>query len=89
MVMMDRRVVDGTRMRQSRGRDGEDTNERHPRVALLTIPSGDILIEGVGVVEHVFHGRHTRHCPPCRVVRVVVVVVVVVVVHDDDGSPCG
>ena len=49
MMMMDRRVVDGTRMRQAKGIDGEDTNERHPRVALLTIPSGDILIEGVGV----------------------------------------
>ena len=85
MVMMDRRVVDGTRVRQSKGIDGEDTNERHPRVALLTIPSGDILIEGGGVAEHAFHGRHTRYCPPCRVVRVVVVVVV----HDDDGSPCG
>ena len=85
-------MVDGTRMRQAKGIDGEDTNERHPRVALLTIPSGDILIEGGGVVEHVFHGRHPRYCPPCRVVRIVVVVVVVVdvvVVHDDDGSPCG
>ena len=80
-------MVDGTRMRQAKGIDGEDTNERHPRVALLTIPSGDILIEGGGVVEHVCHGRHPRYCPPCRVVRVVVVVVVVV--HDDDGSPCG
>ena len=91
MVMMDRRVVDGTRMRQAKGIDGEDTNERHPRVALLTIPTGDILIEGVGAEEHAFHGRHTRYCPPCRVVRVVVVVgvVVVVVVHDDNGSPCG
>ena len=49
MMMMDRRVVDGTRMRQAKGIDGEDTNERHPRVALLTIPSGDILIEGVGL----------------------------------------
>ena len=84
-------MVDGTRMRQAKGIDGEDTNERHPRVALLTIPSGDILIEGGGAGEHVFHGRHPRHCPPCRMVRVVVVVVVVVVavVHDDDGSPCG
>ncbi len=54
-------------------------------MALLTIPTGDILIEGGGVVEHAFHGRHTRYCPPCRVVRVVVVVVV----HDDDGSPYG
>ena len=85
MMMMDRRVVDGTRVRQAKGIDGEDTNERHPRVALLTIPNGDILIEVVGAVEHAFHGRHTRHCP-CRVVRVVVVVVVV---HGDDGSPCG
>ena len=50
------------------------------RVALLTIPSGDILIEVDGFVEHAFHGRHPRYCPPCRVVRVVVVVVVVV--HD-------
>ena len=82
-------MVDGTRMRQAKGIDGEDTNERHPRVPLLTIPNGDILIEVVGVAEHVVHGRHTRYCPPCRVVRVVVVVVVVVVVHDDDGSPCG
>ena len=75
---------DETRMRQATGIDGEDTNERRPRVALLTIPSGDILIEVGGAVEHVCHGRHTRYCPPCRVVRVVVVVV-----HDDDGSPCG
>ena len=82
-------MVDGTRVRQAKGIDGEDTNERHPRVALLTIPSGDILIEGVGVAEHAFHGRHTRYCPPCRVVRVVVVVVVVVVHDDDDGSTCG
>ena len=81
-------MVDGTRMRQAKGIDGEDTNERHPRVALLTIPIGDILIEGGGVPEHVVHVRHTRYCPPCRVVRVVVVVVVVVV-HGDDGSPCG
>ena len=82
-------MVDGTRVRQAKGIDGEDTNERHPRVALLTIPSGDILIEGFGVVEHLVHGRrHIRYCPPCRVVCVVVVVVVVVV-HDDDGSPCG
>ena len=66
MVMMDRRVVDGTRMRQAKGIDGEDANERHPRVALLTIPSGDILIEGLGVVEHVLHVRHTRYCPPCH-----------------------
>ena len=88
MMMVDRRVVDGTRMRQAKGIDGEDTNERHPRVALLTIPSGDILIEVGGLVEHAIHGRHPRYCPPCRVVRVVVVVVVVVV-HDDDGSPCG
>ena len=81
-------MVDGTRVRQAKGIDGEDTNERRPRVALLTIPSGDILIEfGVGA-EHVFHGRHPRYCPPCRVVRVVVIVVVVVV-HGDDGSPCG
>ena len=85
---MVRREVDGTRVRQAKGIDGEDTNERHPRVAVLTIPSGDILIESVGGSEHVCHGRHTRYCPPCRVVRVVVVVVVVVV-HDDDGSPCG
>ena len=76
MVMMERRVVDGTRMRQAKGIDGEDTNERHPRVALLTIPSGDILIEVGGDVEHVSHVRHTRYCPPCRVVRVVNVVVV-------------
>ena len=82
-------MVDGTRMRQAKGIDGEDTNERHPRVALLTIPSGDILIEGGGGPEHACHGRHIRYCPPCRVVRVVVVVVVVVVVHGDDGSPCG
>ena len=89
--MMDRRAGDEPRMRQATGIDGEDTNERHPRVALLTIPSGDILIEGVGVGEHAVHGRHTRYCPPCRVVRIVVVVVVMVgvVVHDDDGSPCG
>ena len=80
-------MVDGARMRQAKGIDGEDTNERHPRVALLTIPSGDILIEGGGVEEHVLQGRHTRYRPACRVVRVVVVVVVVV--HDDDGSPCG
>ena len=39
MMMMDRRVVDGTRMRQAKGIDGEDTNERHPRVAVLTIPT--------------------------------------------------
>ena len=52
MVMMDRRVVDDTRMRQAKGIDGEDTNERHPRVALLTIPNGDILIEGEGGGEH-------------------------------------
>ena len=95
-MMMDRRVGDETRMRQATGIDGEDTNERHPRVALLTIPSGDILIEGVGVVEHGEHDRHTRYCPKCRVVVVVVVfvvvvvdVIVVVVVRDDDGSPCG
>ena len=75
MMIMDRRVVDGTRMRQAKGADGEDTNERHPRVALLTIPNRDILIEGGGVVEHGLHGRHPRYCPPCRVVRVVVVVV--------------
>ena len=62
MVMMDRRVVDGTRMRQAKGIDGEDTNERHPRVALLTIPIGDILIEGGGGGEHVCHGRHPRYC---------------------------
>ena len=88
---MDRRGVDGTRMRQAKGIDGEDTNERHPRVALLTIPTGDILIEGRGIVEHVVHGRHPRYCPPCHVVRVVVVVVVVdvIVVHDGDGPPCG
>ena len=49
---MDRRVVDGTRVRQAKGIDGEDTNERHPRVALLTIPIGDILIEVVGLIEH-------------------------------------
>ena len=58
-------------------------------MALLTIPTGDILIEGGGAVEHGLHVRHTRYCPPCRVVRVVVVGVVVVVVHGDDGSPCG
>ena len=84
-MKMDRRVVDGARMRQAKGIDGEDTNEQRPRVALLTIPSGDILIEGGGAEEHAIHGRHTRYCPPCRVVRVVVVVVV----HVDDGSPCG
>ena len=92
MVMMDRRVVDGTRMRQAKGIDGEDTNERHPRVALLTIPSGNILIEGDSVGEHPIHNDSTRYYPPCRMVRIVVVVVVVVdvVVHDDDGgSPCG
>ena len=83
MMMMDRRVVGGTRMRQARGIDGEDTNERHLRVALLTIPTGDILIEGVRGEEHVSHGCHARNCPPCRVVRVVVVV------HGDDGSPYG
>ena len=81
-------MVDGTRVRQAKGIDGEDTNERQPRVALRTIPTGDILIEGGGVGENLIHGRHTRYCPPCRVVRVVVVVVVVVV-HGDDGSPCG
>ena len=85
-------MVDGTRMRQAKGIDGEDTNERHPRVALLTIPTGDILIEGFGVGEHLSHVLHARYCPPCRVVRVVGVVivvgVVVGVVHDD-GSPCG
>ena len=63
MVMMDRRVVDGARMRQAKGIDGEDTNERHPRVALLTIPTGDILIEGVGVVEHHIHGRRGARVP--------------------------
>ena len=92
MMMEDRRVGDEMRIRQATGIDGEDTNERRPRVALLTIPSGDILIEGISVQEHVFHGRHPRYYPPCRVVFVVVVVVVVVVdvvVRDDDGSPCG
>ena len=79
-------MVEGTRMRQAKGIDGGDTNELHPRVAVLTIPTGDILIEVGGAVEHVHHVRHTRYCPPCRVVRVVVVVVVV---HGDDGSPCG
>ena len=68
MVMMDRRVVDGTRMRQAKGIDGEDTNERHPRVALLTIPSGDILIEGDGVVEHAIHGRRGARVPARYVV---------------------
>ena len=62
MVMMDRRMVDGTRVRQAKGIHGEDTNERHPRVALLTIPTGDILIEGGGAVEHGVHGRHPRYC---------------------------
>ena len=68
MVMMDRRVVDGTRVRQAKGIDGEDTNERQPRVALLTIPSGDILIEGGGVVEHLIHGRRGARVPARYVV---------------------
>ena len=63
MVMMDRRVVDGTRVRQAKGIDGEDTNERHPQVALLTIPSGDILIEGDGGPEHAVHGRRGARVP--------------------------
>ena len=63
MMMMDRRVVDGTRMRQAKGIDGEDTNERHPRVALLTIPSGDILIEVGGAAEHFCHGRRGARVP--------------------------
>ena len=56
-------MVDGSRMRQAKGIDGEDTNERHPRVALLTIQTGDILIEGVGVKEHVVHGRRGARVP--------------------------
>ena len=63
MMVMDRRVGDGVRMRQAKEKDGKDTNERRPRVALLTIPSGDVLIEGGGVPEHVSHGRHTRYWP--------------------------
>ena len=63
MMMMDRRVGDETRMRQATGIDGEDTNERHPRVALLTIPSGDILIEGGGAGEHLIHGRRGARVP--------------------------
>ena len=61
--MMDCRVVDGTRMRQAKGIDGEDTNERHPRVALLTIPTGNILIEGGGAGEHLIHGRRGARVP--------------------------
>jgi len=63
MMMMDRRVGDETRIRQATGIDGEDTNERHRRVALLTIPSGDILIEGGGVGEHPIHHIHPRYWP--------------------------
>ena len=63
MMMMDRRMVDGTRVRQAKGIDGEDTNERQPRVAVLTIPTGDILIEGVGVAEHAVHGRRGARVP--------------------------
>ena len=56
-------MVDGTRMRQANGIDGEDTNERHPRVAVLTIPTGDILIEGAGGSECVVHGRRGARVP--------------------------
>ncbi len=34
-----------------------------PRVALLTIPTGDISIEDVGVVEHAVHGRRGARVP--------------------------